>query len=122
MLKGKVCDLGCGPAVIYKGKNIDLTGVDISFQGLEEAKKNYPTGNYILASAANTGLNSSSFDTVVMFGLLDYFDDWNIILKEAERICKKDGHILATLLNGFQGHDWTSYKFITGNWFLYEHK
>ena len=121
-LKGKVCDLGCGPCLIYKDKNIDLIGVDISLQATIEAIKNYPQGEYVVAPANDTGLPDKTFDTVVMFGLLDYFDNWDIVLREAERICKDDGHILATLLNGFAQHDWTSYKHITGNWHLYEHK
>lgn len=121
-LNGNVADLGCGPCVMYRDKNINLTGVDISLKGLEEAEKNYPQGKYVLASADDTGLPDKSFDTVVMFGLLDLFNNWDTILTEAHRICKEDGKIFATLLNGFDSHDWTSYKHITGNWYLYEIK
>lgn len=118
-LKGKVVDLGCGPCVIYKDKVIDLTGVDISQEALNQAKVNYPQGKYILADATDTKLPDSSFDTVLMLGLLDYFDDWNEVLKEARRIKKPDGRIVATLLNGFEGHNWTSYEHLTSNWHLY---
>ena len=126
LLKGRVLDLGCGPCVLYKGKNVDLTGVDISEQATIEAKKNYPQGKYVVASADSTGLEGE-FDTVVMFGLLDYFTDWKPVVDEARRLSK--GSIYATLLHGFQGHDWErenihfnikSYKRVCGNWILIE--
>lgn len=119
-LKGEVLDIGCGVAMLYKDKNIDLTGVDFSAEALEQAKKNYPKGNYFLADARSTGLPDGKFDTVMMLGLLDYFDDWTQMINEAKRVCKKDGRIMATLLNGFRGHDWTKYSHVVGNWYLYE--
>ena len=115
-LRGKVVDLGCGPSVMYEGKNIDLTGVDWSEEGLKQAKLHYPQGKFILAEATDTGLPSCSFDTVIMLGLLDYFDDWEKVLKEARRLMKPGGQIIGTLLHGFNGHDWKSYPHITGNW------
>lgn len=118
-LKGKTCDLGCGPCSVYKDKNIDLVGVDQSSIAIQEAKKNYPRGKYIVSDILQTGFVDSFFDTVVMFGVLDYFDNWDDILREARRICKSNGKIIATLLNGFMGHDWSKYKHITGNWHLY---
>lgn len=116
---GKVADLGCGPCVLYKGKDIDLTGVDQSQEALNRAKEEYPNGKYVLADVRHTGLPSEEFDTVILSGVLDYFDDWNDILKEARRITKNEGHIVGTLLNGFNGHDWSEYPRITSNWHLY---
>lgn len=118
LLEGKVVDLGCGACVIYKGKDIDLTGVDYSEEALNQARINYPEGKYVLAEATNTGLPDKSFQTCVMFGLLDYFSDWEDVLKEARRLTK-GGFIIATLLNGFEGHNWTDYEHLVGEWYLY---
>lgn len=115
-LMGKVLDLGCGPCVLYEGKDIDLTGVDFSEDALEQAKLHYPKGRYICANARNTGIQEK-FDVVVMFGLLDYFEDWNEVLTEARRLTQ--GRIYATLLHKFNNHDWSEYPRITGNWHLY---
>lgn len=109
-------DFGCGPCVIYKNKNIDLTGIDWSEEALTQARINYPQGKYVSSSV---GLPDKSFDTVIMLGFLDYFEDWEEVLKEARRICKLGGFILATLLNGFEGHDWIGYQHLTGDWYLY---
>ena len=122
LVKGRVVDLGCGPCMIYKGTDADLTGVDSSEEAIAQAKINYPQGSYIVADARSTNLPSNSFDTVIMLGLLDYFENWEDVLLEARRIKKPEGKIIATLLNGFMGHDWKSpgiYKHITSNWYLY---
>lgn len=105
--------------MLYQDKAVDLTGVDSSQEALNQAKINYPQGKYVLADARHTTLPDKSFDTVVMFGLLDYFENWEEVLVEARRIVKPGGKIIATLLNGFEGHDWTKYQHITSNWYLY---
>lgn len=115
--------------MLYKDKNVDLVGIDWSETGLAEAKKNYPQGIYVKAKADDTKIRGSLFDTVVMFGLLDYFDDWTAVVNEAKRLAKPGGDILATLLYGFQDHLWTEelvktktnvtmFKHVCGNWYL----
>lgn len=126
---GKVLDIGCGPAVIYENKDVDLTGVDYSAEALVQARKHYSKGIYIQAEATDIPLPDRSFDAILMFGLLDYFDDWTSVIKEARRLIKPDGKILATLLYGYKDHLWTkelvtrkvkvlSFKRITSNWYL----
>ena len=132
-LNGQIVDLGCGPCVMYEGKQVSLVGVDWSEKGLAEARIHYPCGVYIQADAANTGLPSGQFDTVVMYGLLDYFKNWDVIIGEAKRLLRPGGSICATLLQGFEGHDWTEetvthllghkpkqYYRVTGNWIFIE--
>ena len=108
-IKGKVIDLGCGTALMYQGKQIDLTGIDWSETGINEAQKNYPNGKFFVRDLRETQFPDKSFDTCILAGVLDYFEDWNPIITEARRITK--GNIIATLLNGFQGHSWNLVKF-----------
>lgn len=121
-LDGEVCDLGCGPCVMYEGKNVKLTGVDFSEEALKQAKLHYPQGSYVCADSTATGLPSGKYDVVLMLGLLDYFENIDEVLHEAERIAKPNGSIIGTLLHGFQGHDWSMFPKITSNWHLYLHK
>src|SRR3990167_5591497 len=121
-MRGRVLDLGCGAALIYQGKNVDLTGVDISAVALAEARTNYPLGVFFQVDALSTGLPAHAYDTVLLLGLLDYFEKWDEILLEAERLVKPNGQILATLLNGFVGHDWSRYPRLTGSWHLLNYK
>lgn len=117
-IQGKVADIGCGPCYLHRGSRVNLTGVDFSEKALEQARINYPQGKYFLASADNTGLPDNTFDTVLLLGLIDWVDDRYVILKEAERICKPGGQIVATLLHGFREHDWSDHPKIIGNWHL----
>lgn len=131
-MNGRVVDLGCGPCVMYEGKTVDLTGVDWSAEALNQARLHYPEGKYVHASALNSGLPSGQYDTVIMLGLLDYFEDWTPVVEEARRLVAPGGAIFATLLNGFNYHDWhdpynakakvrlQSYRHVTSNWYLAE--
>lgn len=132
-LQGQIVDLGCGPAVMYEGKQVSLIGIDWSSEALLQARKHYPQGVYIQADVTKTGLPQGQFDTVVMCGLLDYFGDWKPVIDEAKRLVKPEGKIFATLLYGFNKHMWTEdlaktkanvvkFKHITGNWYLIEIK
>lgn len=103
---------------MYEGRDVDLTGVDWSAEALNQASLHYPKGVYVQARATDSGLPTGSFDTVIMCGLLDYFDDWAPVVQEARRLVKPGGKILATLLNGYNGHDWSAYPTISGNWHL----
>ena len=115
---GNIVDLGCGPAVMYEGKTVSLIGVDWSVEALKQAKIHYPYGVYIQASASNTGLPTGQFDAVIACGLLDLVDDWNPVIMEARRLLKPGKKFYATLLQGFDNHDWSSYPHIVGNWHL----
>ena len=115
---GNVVDLGCGPCVMYEGKTVSLIGVDWSVEALRQAKLHYPCGTYILGSAERTGLPTGQFDTVVACGLLDLIDDWEPVIMEAKRLLKPGKKFCATLLQGFNNHDWSDYPKICGNWHL----
>ena len=132
-LERNVADLGCGACTMYENQNVSLTGVDWSEAALVEARKNYPSGTYVRADVCDTGLPSDQFDTVIMLGVLDYIEDWQAVILEAERIKKEGGHIYATLLQKFLGHEWSivavceklrrdpkQYREIVGNWILIE--
>jgi len=117
-LKGRVVDLGCGPAVIYEGTDVDFLGVDSSQEAINQAMIRHPGKQFVVGDATDTRLLEHSFDTVVMLGLLDYFENWDDVLKEARRLVKPGGKIVGTLLHKFNGHDWSKYPHITGNWHL----
>ena len=117
LVKGRVLDLGCGTASMYKGTHVELLGVDFSLNALTEAKKNYPEGIFLQADITKRlPFPDKSFDTALLAGVLDWFYDSDAILKEARRVTK--GKVLATLLNGFRGHDWSSYRHLIGNWHI----
>ena len=111
-------DLGCGPCVMYKDKEVNLTGVDWSEEGLIQARINYPKGIFICGDVTNTGLFSNSFEAIIGCGLLDLFEDWKPVIIEARRLLKPGKKAYFTLLQGFNSHDWSQYPHIVGNWHL----
>jgi hypothetical protein len=108
-MQGSVIDLGCGPCVMYENTTIDLTGLDQSIEGLKQAQKHYPQGKYVFGDATKTPFLEKSFDTCMMLGLIDYHCDIGPFVREAQRITRKK--IIATVLNGWHGHDWSNPPF-----------
>ena len=76
-----------------------LTGVDLGRAQLARARRKDPTRRieYRLSNAANTGLESASFDRVLIVGALHEMprDLRHAVLVEARRLCRDDGRFLA---------------------------
>ena len=94
--KYKLLDLGCSKGeIIYSLKekfdNIEFTGIDISKELLDKAKKeNYlKTVRFIKDDISNFSLNEK-FDIVIMSGVLSIFDDYEKFLKNVILHMKKD--------------------------------
>ena len=94
---------------MYVGQSVDLTGVDSSVEALKQSAKNFPTGKYILADIKDSGLPSGEFDTIILSGVLNYYEDLEEILTEAKRIGKTDSKIIATYLLKKEG-EWLVFE------------
>ena len=104
---GHVLDLGCGSASCWKGKKIDLTGVDFSEQAIVEAKKNFPGGCFVKTNVQETGLNDQ-FDVIVLSGVVNYLQNLEPLRKEVLRLLKGSGKVLITInqVDDFLGRHW----------------
>ena len=107
--KYKLLDLGCSKGeIIYslkeKFENIEFTGIDISKELLEKAKKeNYlKTVRFIKDDISNFSLNEK-FDIVIMSGVLSIFDDYEKFLKNVILHMKKDS--LGLIFSAFNKDD-----------------
>ncbi|MDP2861023.1 MAG: class I SAM-dependent methyltransferase [bacterium] len=65
-LKGtKILDIGCGPgrdASYFLGKNIAVTGIDLSERLIETAKSNNPSGDFFVMDMRHLDFPDSFFD------------------------------------------------------------
>lgn len=93
-----VLDVGCGEGAfigVLKDKfpGCNAYGIDISDVGIENAKKRFPNGNYLVADATKIPFDNEYFDLVVSEGLLHIIEEENKIkiLKEIHRVLKTDG-------------------------------
>jgi malonyl-CoA O-methyltransferase len=97
--QGKVLDLGCGTGFLTKilkeqGASMCLTGLDIAFPMLEQAKSKLGTGaGYICADAENLPFQACSFDAIFSNLALQWCLNIRQVLSECKRILKPGGQL-----------------------------
>ena len=109
-----VLDLGCGygrylGVITQATKNV--TGLDISQRWLSEARKRYPNVKLVLGNASKSPFGDEVFDIVVSIGLFEYVDR-KIVMKEINRILKKNGLCIISVPNKYSAFRMVG-KFIT---------
>lgn len=100
-LTPKVLDVGCALGFfieLLKKKGWDAKGVELSDDAAQYAKKELGLEVYT-GSVEEIGFEAGSFDIVTMLDVLEHVVSPNSILKETNRILKKQGLILATVPN-----------------------
>lgn len=99
----KVLDLGCGNARFYqvfKNKNVDYLGIDVSSKLIEIAKNNHPEGRFEVSSI--NSILGNSFDKVYSIAVLHHIPSRELrlnFLKEMRRVLKDDGYLVLTVWN-----------------------
>ena len=94
-----VLSVGCGPAVIEAGLSehgVNVTGLDISREALDQAPDTIRT---VAGSAENMDFPEQSFDAVIYIASLQFIGDYEKAVRETARVLRKNGLILALLLN-----------------------
>lgn len=73
-----------------------LAGVDVNVEAIQEAKKLIPTGHFHHAVAHDIPFEDSSFDTIVLFAVLEHMfkRDKSLAVKEFERVLAHNGVVL----------------------------
>ena len=92
--KKKVLEYGCGSGTGSKrllNFGAILTGIDISSEGIQAAKKSEPNAEYLIMNAEQTEFKDESFDVIVGLGIIHHLD-LNKAYNEIFRILKKNGH------------------------------
>lgn len=89
-------DIGCGGGYLTNylaTLGHKVTGVDLSNQSLDIARKNDVTGSveYLRASAYELPFKEGTFDVVCAMDLLEHVENPAQVIKEASRLLKKGG-------------------------------
>ncbi|MDP3066980.1 MAG: class I SAM-dependent methyltransferase [Methanobacteriaceae archaeon] len=93
-----ILDLGCATGeycIKLEKMGFECTGVDINTQYVEIARKNGV--NAVVASGDDLKFADDSFDTVLLFEILEHVENPQNLLKEAKRVAKKN--VLITVPN-----------------------
>ena len=90
----KILDLACGGGWKFLTEYGDVTGIDISFNSLKNAKKLYE--NVYLADANKLPFPDETFDVVTSIDFFEHImpDKKQILLKEINRVLKKGGIVM----------------------------
>ncbi|MFN0065047.1 MAG: bifunctional 2-polyprenyl-6-hydroxyphenol methylase/3-demethylubiquinol 3-O-methyltransferase UbiG [Chlamydiales bacterium] len=91
-----VLDIGCGAGFLTNTlaqSGHSVTGIDLSVESLEVAKKRDTTKNvkYIVADAFNLPFAPHSFDAVCAMDLLEHISDPQLVVQQAARVLKPGG-------------------------------
>ena len=102
----KVLEIGIGTGTSYKyyPMETEVTGIDISPDMLEKARKNIrkhnlQNKNVIMMNGEQLKFEDSSFDKVVGMYVVSVTQNPNLLIKEMKRVCKPNGDIY--LVNHF---------------------
>ncbi|NIS79813.1 MAG: methyltransferase domain-containing protein [Anaerolineales bacterium] len=103
LVKGaKVLDIGCGsgiPIARSLVQRCDVTGVDLSKEMIELAKKNIPEAHFIHADIMSIGLPDSHYDAVLAFYSIFHIprEEHGELFRRIHRWLKVGGYLLATV-------------------------
>lgn len=86
----KILDVGCGQGIYVDflvSKGFDGWGVDFVEEFVKRAKKG-KKGSFVLGKAEKLPFPDKSFDTVLLFDIVEHADEEKV-LKEAKRVARK---------------------------------
>ena len=102
----KVLDVGCGTGEHLKralGHGLEAFGVEPAPAMLDAARRNVPAARIEQGIATRLPFGDAEFDAVLMIEVLRYLHQADIeqALREARRVLKPGGRLLATFVNRF---------------------
>lgn len=94
----KVLDLGCAAASLWKFltkiKGIELVGADVSPKMVNEAKKLFPQGKFVVSDSEKLPFNNEEFDIVICSSVLHHLPSPGQTFKEIRRVLKPYGKLI----------------------------
>lgn len=94
----KVLDIGCANGTLLdqlnKKSTIQGTGLDISPEMVNIARKRHPEFDFIVGSAQHLPFPSQSFDVIICSASFHHFPDPELFLREAKRALKENGRLV----------------------------
>jgi len=99
-VKGKVLDVGCADGVfskviLDKTQAEELIGIDVVKTSISWAKKHWKKNKrmkFMVGNAEKLDFESSAFDAVFCFEVLEHVHSPKKVLEEFKRVMKKDGY------------------------------
>jgi len=110
-LNGLLASIGCGTGMIEKRamemKDVEIIGVEKDTNMVEIAKRRM---ELIIGDASHLPFKDSSLDGVAFITSLEFVDDYTRALEESKRVLKKEGKMVAIMLNTSSNYFKRSYE------------
>jgi ubiquinone/menaquinone biosynthesis C-methylase UbiE len=105
---GVVLDLSCASGIFlerlsHQTSNVIFSGIDISADEIDQAKKFFPIGNFSVGQAERLELDSNTFTTIFSTMSLHHYTDPEKVFSEIVRVLRSDGILYLTDLIPKQG-------------------
>lgn len=99
--RGRVCDVGCGPAQIaryLRDRGVDVLGLDLSAGMLAEARRLNPDLLFVQSSMFALGLGSETLGGIAAFYCIIHIPRAQVVaaLAEMRRVLRPGGRLLIT--------------------------
>lgn len=107
-----IVDIGCGPSIsisrtLKKFETLPTyIGIDISERLINIARKNLPSGYFIIADGSELPLKTSVADYIVSLGSLHHIPDLENTITSLLRILKPGGYLLLREPSEEAFHNW----------------
>lgn len=98
-----ILDLGCGDGRAVAVWSIlgKSSGLDLSTEAMETAKKMFPGLAFSSENATRTNYNSGSFNVVISQEVLEHIEDQRSYIQECSRLLATGGYLILTTPNKY---------------------
>ncbi|MFH1425973.1 MAG: class I SAM-dependent methyltransferase [Candidatus Kerfeldbacteria bacterium] len=95
------CGTGYGTALIADRGATDITGIDISSESINYARKKYQRKNlrFLVGDAMNIPLADESADVIVSYETIEHVPDYGAFLAEVKRVLRPGGTLIISSPN-----------------------
>jgi ubiquinone/menaquinone biosynthesis C-methylase UbiE len=112
-VRGNVIDIGCGSGgflhlLALRGRHQLLYGTDFSMSSIARCRRLIADARFVQSDVYQLGCRDESFETVICMETLEHLERPEEAIREARRVCSRDGFVIITIpegsRDGYIGH------------------
>lgn len=106
-LGGFLLDIGCGQGqlekIFYENGSTPV-GIDINFEYLKAAKKNFAKADFVLYGGTKIPFKEGAFNTIICNDVFEHisYQDADLVMQESNRVLKDTGKFYVSVMNRWE--------------------